>query len=419
MAPVNVGHVRVSETANALLQNKINTSVVFNYLRKGGPSDRAKIARDLHLSAPTVSRIIDQLRADGYISEAGVGLTSLGKKAPMFRVNSERYFVIGIDLIKERVRTAACDLSGAIVECREGFRFTKGLSLKNALYEEIDSSLRRVEAEHRGAKSELKAIAVGVPAISNPSTGEIMGAILYDSLVGFDLGNVLRDRYSVPVFVDNVSNLSAVYEHVYGVGKGFSNLVFIEISRGVGAGIIFDNNLYRGSGGSAGEIGFSVTCVDGLFYTDKNRGYLESKISLDAISERGRGACKENPRSLIAAYAKREPKSIAADLVCRCALEGDKTARRIIQETVDQLALVVVNLVAAISPEIIVLGGDFCSLPGVGELFLDPIKGAISRIVPFSHAQIALSSGKENACVVGAATLAIESLLVGKYPYRV
>jgi glucokinase len=203
------------------------------------------------------------------------------------------------------------------------------------------------------------------------------------------------------------------------VGKGFSNLVFIEISRGVGAGIIFDNNLYRGSGGSAGEIGFSVTCVDGLFYTDKNRGYLESKISLDAISERGRGACKENPRSLIAAYAKREPKSIAADLVCRCALEGDKTARRIIQETVDQLALVVVNLVAAISPEIIVLGGDFCSLPGVGELFLDPIKGAISRIVPFSHAQIALSSGKENACVVGAATLAIESLLVGKYPYRV
>jgi len=414
-----VRDVRVSETANALLQNKINTSVVFNYLRKSGPSDRARIARDLRLSAPTVSRIIDQLRDDGYISEAGVGVTSLGKKAPMFRVNSERYFVIGIDLIKERVRTAVCDLSGSILEHREGFRFTKGLRLKNALYREIDNSLKRLEADRRGGKSELKAIAVGVPAISNPSTGEITGAILYESLVGFDLGSVLRERYSVPVFVDNVSNLSAVYEHVYGVGKGFANLVFIEISRGVGAGMIFDNNLYRGSGGSAGEIGFSVTSKDGLSYTDKNRGYFESKISLDAISESGRRACKESPRSLIAIYSRGDPKSVSADLVCRCALEGDEVARGIAQETMCQLSVVVVNLVAAVSPEMIVLGGDFCSLPGVVELFLDPIKAAIARIIPFSHTQIAMSSFKEDACVIGAATLAIESLLVGKYPYRI
>jgi predicted NBD/HSP70 family sugar kinase len=419
MGPAHTRHVRVSEPANALLQNKINTSVVFNYLRKSGPSDRARIARDLRLSAPTVSRIIDQLREDGYISEAGVRVTSLGKKAPMFRVNSERYCVIGIDLIKERVRTAVCDLGGSILECREGFRFTKGLRLKNALYREIDNSLTRVEAGHGIGRSGLKAIAVGVPAISNPATGEITGAILYESLSGFDLGSVLRERYSVPVFVDNVSNLSAVYEHVYGVGRGFSNLIFVEISRGVGAGMIFENNLYRGSGGSAGEIGFSVTCRDGLSYTDKNRGYLESKISLDAISESGRKACTESPRSLIAGYAKNNPKNVGADLVCRCAMEGDEAARRIIEGAADQLALIVVNLVAAISPEMVILGGDFCSLPGAVELFLDPIKQVVGRILPFSNAQIALSSSKENACVVGAATLAIESLLVGKYPYRI
>ncbi|MGA2762356.1 MAG: ROK family protein [Spirochaetia bacterium] len=401
------------------MQNKINTSVVFNYLRKAGPSDRAKVARDLHLSAPTVSRVVDQLREDGYISAAGVGVTSLGKRAPMFRVNSEKYFVIGIDLIKERARTGVCDLSGSILEYREGFRFSKGLRLKNALHKEIDNSLKRMETRRLGGKSELKAIAVGVPAISNPSTGEITGAVLFESLVGFDVGSVLRERYSVPVFVDNVSNLSAVYEHVYGVGKGFSNLVFIEISRGVGAGLIIDNNLYRGSGGSAGEIGFSVTSTDGLSYTDKNRGYLESKISLDAISESGRRACQENPHSLIAVQAKRDLKKISADLVCRCALEGDEVARRIVHETVNQLSLVIVNLVAAISPEIVVLGGDFCSLPGVGELFMDPVKKALARILSFSHTEIALSSVKENACVVGAATLAIESLLVGKYPYRI
>jgi Mn-dependent DtxR family transcriptional regulator len=91
-------HVKVSSTANAVLQNKINTS--FNYLRKVGSSDRARIARELRLSAPTVSRAIDSLRKDGYIREAGVGMTDLGKKALIFKVNTERYFVIGIDLAR-------------------------------------------------------------------------------------------------------------------------------------------------------------------------------------------------------------------------------------------------------------------------------------------------------------------------------
>jgi predicted NBD/HSP70 family sugar kinase len=79
---------------------------------------------------------------------------------------------------------------------------------------------------------------------------------------------------------------------------------------------------------------------------------------------------------------------------------------------------VVVNLVAAISPEVIVFGGDFCSLPGITELVLDPIEKVINRIIPFSHPQVTLSSLRENACVLGAATLAIESLLAGQYPYR-
>ena len=411
-------HVKVSGTANAVLQNKINTSVVFNYLKKVGSSDRARIARELHLSAPTVSRAIDNLRKDGYIREAGVGMTDLGKKARIFKVNAEGYFVIGIDLVKMHVRTAICDFNGSVIENREGFVFTGDTDVEKALFAEIDDSIERIRSSHGSQQGELKAIAVGVPAISNPRTGEITGAILYDNLVGLDLGAMLRQRYSVPIYIDNVANLSAISEHAYGIGRQFANLIFIEISRGVGAGLVFDNNIFRGSGGSAGEIGFSVTSMEALSYQNQNRGYLESTISLDAIAKSGSIACLENPQSLIATYANGDPSSVAAGVVCRCALEGDSVAYRIIQDVVERLSVVVVNLVAAISPELIVFGGDICSLPGVVELFLDPVEKAIKRIIPFSHPQVALSSLKENACVLGAATLAIESLLPGQYPYR-
>jgi predicted NBD/HSP70 family sugar kinase len=412
-------HVKVSGTANAMLQNKINTSVVFNYLRQCGPSDRAKIARDLRLSAPTVTRAIENLREDGYISEAGIGMTDLGKKARIFKINAERFFVVGIDLAKMRVRTAVCDFGGSIIENREGFRFSAETNVEIALFTEIDNSLERVRSIFEGRQGQLKAIAVGVPAISNPGTGEITGAVFYDNLVGLDIARLLKHRYSVPVFIDNVANLSAISEHAYGAGKRSANLIFVEISRGVGAGMLFDGNIFRGSGGSAGEIGFSVTSPEGLSYTSGNRGYFESKISLDALAESGRIASLESPRSLLATRATGDPNGVSASLVCRCALEGDDVARRIIQDAVERLSVVVVNLVAAISPEVVVFGGDICTLPGVKELFLDPVDKAISRIVPFSHPHITLSSLAENACVVGAATLAIESLLIGRYPYRI
>jgi predicted NBD/HSP70 family sugar kinase len=412
--------VTVSGTANAVLQNTINTSVVFNYLRDTGPAERAKIARDLHLSAPTVSRVIEKLRADQFILEAGVGITDLGKKAQMFKINTEGFFVIGIDLVKNRVRTAVYDLAGHVVENHEGFRFSEETNVAEALFREIDASLEEVRSSPRpGAPRELKAIAVGVPAVCDPGTGRITGAILYENLVGLDIGEVLHRRYSVPTYVENVSNLSAFAEHASGVGKDFTNLIFIEFSRGVGAGLILDNELFRAKSGAAGEIGFSITSKDGLSYHNMSMGHLESHVSLDAIARRGARACLEEPHSLIAEYAQGDPGRAGASLVCRCALEGDPAARRIIEEAVERLSLVVVNLVAAVSPEIIIFGGDLCALPGVHELFLAPVENTVARVIPFSHPSVVLSHFKEDACVAGAAALAIESLFDGHYPYRI
>jgi len=410
-------HVKVSSAANALLQNKINTSLVFNYLRQAGSACRAKIARELRLSAPTVSRAVESLGQDGYICETDKGRTEFGRKARFFKVNTERYFVIGIDLVKMHVRTALCDFGGSIIETRPGFRFSPDTDVKNALFTEIDRLLESMQLRSAG-HGELKAIAVGVPAISDPDTGTITGAILYDNLIGLDIGRVLREKYSVPIYIDNVANLSAISEHAHGVDPKASNLIFVEVSRGLGAGIIIDNNIFRGSGGSAGEIGFSVTSTEALSYHNGNRGYFESSCSLDAIAESARAACRDNPDSLLASRASGDLRAIEAELVCRCALDGDGVAHRVIQEAVKRISLVVVNLVAAISPEVVVFGGDICALSGVRELFLKPVEEAIERIIPFSRPVVTLSSLGENACVVGATTLAIESLLAGRYPYR-
>ncbi len=103
---------RIAETANARLQNRINISIVFNYLREHGPSYRAEMVRSLGLSAPAVSRAVEQLTADGYVVESGTLVTSGGKTVAEVAANAERGLVVGVDLLKGASKFGVFDFAG-------------------------------------------------------------------------------------------------------------------------------------------------------------------------------------------------------------------------------------------------------------------------------------------------------------------
>lgn len=413
--------LKISRAANANLQNKINMSVVFNYLREHEPTYRARISRDLNISPPAVSRIVDKLIEDGYVVETEKLKIESGKRPTQLRINADRCNVIGIDLVKERIKIAISDFSGRIISTHQGRRVSERMDIGCTLIEEIEAVLAHYRSERRIDREtgDLKAIGVGVPAVIDVDTGWVTDAPLYDSLRGINLRKILSERFGIPIFVENVVKLSALGEKHYGQGKNYTDIVFIEVSNGIGAGIIVDNHLVRGTNGSAGEIGLSIIDRDNLRYKITSKGYLEKNASVEAILEKALKDVAGGDGVLLADAACRDPAELTPAAVCEAAKRGNETAKRIINEITESLSLVTINLILVLNPQIIVFGGDLCSLPGVERLFLNPIRETVSGSIPFLPPKITISSLRDNAGVIGASFLAIESLLLGEFPYKI
>jgi predicted NBD/HSP70 family sugar kinase len=412
--------VQVSRSANANLQNQINRSIVFNYLRSHGPSYRAEIAEALGLSAPAVSRAVEHLLQVGYLQTIGKKRTPKGRRADFLDINVEQATVIGIDLLSDRMRLAMFDLSGSVLASRSGVKIAQSSDVAADLVNEVDALMREVASgENSADRLVLRAICVGVPAVVDTETEQVVDAYLFESLRGIDFRKVLSERYKAEVFLENSVKLAALAEKRHCDDPSIHDLVFIDVSSGVGAGIIVDDHLLRGSHGAAGEIGYTTTSTVHSSVIAGNQGYMESIASTKGIVHAALQAIEAGHDTVLTRTNSSGQAQFTAAEVFAAALEGDIVARTVVDSAVELLAITTLNLILIVDPQLVVFGGDMRLFPGARELVLEPIRALLNRDVPMTLPTVDLSRLRENAAVVGASLMAIESLLAGDYPYYV
>ena len=398
----------VTDTANSNLQNQINISIIFNYIKSQGSAYRAQIARHLGISAPAVSRAVEKLLRDGYLTESEKTRGESGRKATQFSINAERGCIIGIDILTDPIEIAISDFSGKMQYSRKGPPMDEEADLTEFLRNAIDGAYVAFQEDVGPKCAKILAIGIGVPAVVDPISGKILSASLYKNLADSDFSERLREHYGIPVFVENISNLAAIGEWMLGAGRGVRNMVFFELSNGIGAGMILDGDLYRGASGSAGEVGYSITNPGGLGHESSRWGYLESVASLEALREWGE---REG-------YGASGPESDTISSLCEASSAGDTKARAIIREFIGHLTVTIVNIMALINPEIVIIGGNICELDGAESEIARPLIEEIQRNYPFLPATVRLTSLGSRASVLGALQFALDSLVVHSYPYR-
>jgi len=409
------------DTANPRLQQKINMSIIFNYLRVKNPISRAKISRDLNISAPVVSRAIEKLIEKGYVIEAERIKTKMGKRPTPLIINKNKFFVIGIDLGKERLKMAFVNLKGEVVDKFKGSVILKNKRALKRIVNEIKNSIEKYTNGKDSNPYKIKAICVGVPAAVNINTERVLSTHHYkdSEWKDFNLKNIITSEFNIPVFVENDANLSAIGEKHYGEGQKYNTIIFVEVSSGIGAGIIIDNKLIRGSSGYAGEIGFAISNSKKLAFKIKDRGFLEEHSSIRSIRERTIAEIKKGRETIITSMVKNNIEKVTPSLVCKAAIKGDKLANNVITTIVKLLSIEIINLVLIVNPQLVVLGGDISNLPEVSELFIKPITEKIKSSIPFVIPEIKVSSLGEDTCIRGASFNAIESMLIDEFPYTI
>jgi glucokinase len=172
----------------------------------------------------------------------------------------------------------------------------------------------------------------------------------------FDLVAQVAAAFDRSAFMDNDANAAALGEWQFGLGQGATDLVYIQVSTGIGAGMILSSQVYRGSG-LAGEFGHLTVLEDGPICSCGKHGCVESLSSGWAIARDGREILASGRETLLHKLSGGKPEHLTAEMVMQACQAGDPAACAIAQRAFRYLALGMANLITLIDPQIIVLGG--------------------------------------------------------------
>ena len=259
-------------------------------------------------------------------------------------------------------------------------------------------ALRRItemlRATAQTANTKISGIGIGSTGPVYPLTGEIGDVNFFPHWKGENPVRDLSRTFQVRVAIENDADAAALAEAGWGAGQNKSRLIYVTVGTGIGTGLVFDGQLYRGVDHSHPEIGHHSIDPSGPHCVCGFRGCWESLAAGPAMV-----AWLESEAP--ADYAHRD--GLTAKRICELAMGGDELARRAVEREAYYLGLGTANLVTLFAPDAIVLGG---SVMKSADLFLDGVRRLIAtscRLVPFEKVELALASLGEHANLIGAA----------------
>jgi glucokinase len=373
-----------------------NGKRILDAVRHHGPISRVALARRAKLSAPTVCALVDDLLdRRGLLRTVGKGASNGGRRPVMVDFNADYGYVAGVDIGSRSLRFALADLRGHVVSRREERTPTAS---REAILERVRQGIGLLFTEAGLAPGKLFAIGAGAPGMTDVNTGRVINAVNLTGWTDVPLRDLLQDAFGVPAFVDNDVNMAALGEQWAGCASDCANFLFIALGAGVGAGIVVDGRLYRGSHWYAGEISHMHLDYRRWNVDYGARGYLESLTGAEAIAATGRailGDGRDGHRVLSSDGAAR---------VFEAARQGHEGARQAVQDVAVYLGTAVANITALLDPQLIVFGGG---ISHVGDQLFDPVREVVARIVP-NVPEIRLTAVGDDAPVFGSLHSALQ-----------
>jgi predicted NBD/HSP70 family sugar kinase len=382
----------LKRVASVTTMFEINRTAILDVLRKDQPISRSEIAQTLGLSAPTVSRIIDNLTEEGLVETMGARNSSGGRPGTLLKFDGSNFLVIGIDLGGTKMYGTIADLNGTIHYeiYKEHYQYKDKIAYLYALIEEL------IEAPRAG-NQKLRGIGIGVPGLTTTPDGVVTWA---PSLNWREvpLKRMVEERFDLPVYVENDVNLASLGEWNFGASSRCHSLVYITVGTGIGAGLVINGKLLKGFAQAAGEVGFLVSDVNALGKPYHDYGHLESQASGLGIARKAQTRLAQQGRS---------PTPVTTKEVFAAAHRGESWASEIVAETVDLLALAIANISALINPEVVVLGGGVTTSlqPEIATL-----ENRLQGVIPYPP-RIEVTQLGSRGAVLGAISLVMDGTM--------
>ncbi|HLY01805.1 MAG TPA: ROK family protein [Candidatus Cybelea sp.] len=309
---------------------------------------------------------------------------------------------IGIDLGASHVAAAVVTDDGAIHTQHEE-------DLEDLRFEAVVAAIEAVVEQ--ALKDAGNAVGIGIGSPGNIDAAS--GSVLYSPNFGWEnvpLGDALRNKFALPVFVGNDARCATLGEFTFGSGAGCKDFALLTLGTGIGGGIVGAGKLLLGHRWGAGEFGHhQIRPTDGFVCGCGKIGCFEAQASGTGLIRHAFAVAPSFPRSLLLDAA---PDKLSSKKIRKAAQAGDAHALAAWNNFIGDLAIGLANLIAFVNPEKIAIGGGVST---AGDFMIDAVRpraDALTTMVPKGTTQIVIASLGNDAGQVGAATMAFRGGLI-------
>ena len=402
-----------------------NLRLILNTIIQNEPLSRADIVRSTQISKPTVSGLTDELIRRGIVSEIGMGHSQGGRKPILLRFNSTLKYFVAFEMGRVGYRIAISNLKGTLLRKIDG-EYSPEIGLRERLEMMREGVLGLIEELSIGLKDILKIICIapGVyvekgqemkwyPATkgdraerseATERSEEVPSGRVPFGTTGDkepeDMKAYFQDIFHHEVIFAHSTKLSLLGEKMMGKARGYRNVLYIDFAYGLGCSFMINGNVYFGSNNSAGEIGYFYSSLDefkSFTIVPYELGALELNMSGFSLRKKAVEAIEGNEQSRINDLVQGDESRITAKTVFQAAMEDDRIAGNILQESFSYFNMALCNVINMFTPEVVIFGGGFSN---AGDFLLKLIEDEIGDKV-LMMPKLLISDLKNNASIIG------------------
>ena len=386
-------------------KNSLQKKQILQLCINEGNFSLADLSKELNLSIPTTTRLTEELIADGFIEEIGKQDTSGGRRPSIFGLKPSAGYFVGTDIGKTTVNICITDFKGSTVDFYPNLPFR--VESSEASFRELCKLIRKKIAKAGIQQESILAYGVNLSGRVNNETG-----YCFTYFIGEDrpIASLLEEEFNAPVYVENDSRAMTYGEYICGGTHSESDMLFLNVSWGLGMGAVIDSKLSYGKSGFSGEIGHFPMMNNGQICHCGKTGCLETAASGSAAHRIMMEKLHKGHASILS-EKYRNGQEITLDDILGAANEDDVLAIETIEEIGANLGRAIAGLINIFNPELVVIGGKMAM---VQDYILLPIKSAVQKhslSLINKDTRIKISKLGEKAGAIGACMLSRSKLL--------
>ena len=378
---------------------------IIAYYLNNSTSTIPELSKELNLSVPTIAKVIAEMCEDGYIVNCGKMDTGKGRSPVIYGLAPDSGYFIGVDLMSSGLNLGLMNFKGELVKLDMDVPYQYRNSQEGL--DELCGHVTDFIAQLDIAKERILNVGVNIPGRVNPEMGHSFSRFNFEERPLVDL---MAERIGCRVYIDNDTRAMTYGEMSKGVVKGEKDVIFVNLSWGIGCGLILNGELYTGKSGFSGEFGHFPSFDNEVLCHCGKRGCLETEISGMALHRNLLQSVKEGRQTLLSEQIMKDEASLTLDDIIDATLKEDLLCIELVEDIGQKLGRYLAGLINLLNPEMVIIGG---SLARTGDSILQPVKSAVRKYslnMVNRDSAIVLSKLQGKAGVTGACLLARKSL---------